>query len=260
MISICIPSYHSLEYLKILIPSIRKNTRLPYEILIHVNGTSDGTHKWLEQQKIAYTMSNENLGFCGVNSALKNAKYPYSMIFNSDMYCLPGWDFPILQQITQFKKHKVDRFTISCCLIEPTGNPEYDYFDAGRTAETFDEQRLLNWYSSKQPKKPNTKQFSHPILIPSQQLKEINYLDENYFPGYSSDYDLAKALYESGTHNFVMLGNSRIYHFSSATFSKLPQELKNKSGHDIFMKKWKQDPEDFRKSINIKEEFKMVTK
>ena len=259
MISICIPSYHSLEYLKILIPSIKKNTRIPHEILVHVNGTADGTHRWLEEQSIGFNMTNENKGFCGVNSVLKDAKYPYCMIVNSDMYFLPGWDLAIMAQINQFKKQKIDRFTISSCLIEPAGNnPEFDIFDAGEDAASFDENKLLNWFMKIQPKRENTKQWSHPILIPKFMLEEINYLDESYFPGWNVDNDLPKELYEQGCKNFCLLGNSRVYHFISKTFGKLPVEIKNQSGQNIFLKKWNMTTDEFRTQMKIKQKFEII--
>ena len=259
MISICIPSWNSLEYLKISIPSIKKNTKLPYEIIVHDNGSTDGTEEWLKKNNVKYSKSAKNEGFCGVNHALRAAKYEYCLMFNSDMYALPGWDFAILGQIMSFKKAKIKRFTISCNLIESSGNnPEYDIFNAGVNAESFDEKHLLDWFSSTQPKRADTKQWSHPILVPKFMLEEINYLDETYFPGWNVDNDMPKELFEKGCRNFCLLGNSRVYHFISKTFSKLPPEIKNKDGQDLFLKKWKLSTDNFRNEMKIKERFEMV--
>jgi len=259
MISIAIPSWNSVEYLKILIPSIKKNTKIPHEIIVHDNGSTDGSEEWLKKNNVKFTKSDKNLGFCGVNNALRLAKYPYCMIVNSDMYMLPSWDFAVLNQITTFKKLKIDRFTISCNLIESSGNnPEFSIFNAGTDAASFNEKKLLDWFSNAQPKKANTKQWSHPILIPKFMLEEINYLDESYFPGWNVDNDLPKALYEKGCKNFCLLGNSRVYHFISKTFNKLPAEIKNKDGQDIFLKKWNMTTDEFRNSMNIKSPYKEV--
>jgi GT2 family glycosyltransferase len=258
MISICIPSYNSVEYLKILIHSIRKNTKIPHEIIVHDNGSYDETMILIREAGILHTFSNENLGFCGVNQALKRAKYSYCMIWNSDMFALPGWDFAIINQIKKFKANKIDRFTISSCLVEPTGNPEYDYFDAGTTSETFNEQKLLSWYSMTKPVKPDTVQYSHPILVPKFMLEEVGYLDERYWPGWGVDHDLPKSLYEKGCRNFVMLGNSRVYHFSSATFKKLKPEDNKKDGQDVFVSKWGLTYEQFRDNLGIRKPFEMA--
>jgi GT2 family glycosyltransferase len=259
MISICIPSWDSLEYLKILIASIKKNTRMPHEIIVHDNGSADETLHWLIMNKIKHTKSDKNLGFCGVNAALKEAKYPYCMIVNTDMFMLPGWDLAITSQINAFKKQGHDRFTISSCLIEPTGNnPEYDIFYAGHDTQTFDEKKLLEYFSTVQPKKINTTQYSHPILIPKFMLEEVNYFDETYFPGWAVDHDLPMSLYQKGCRNFIMLGNSRVFHFSSKTFKKLPDEIRNRNGHDIFQNKWSISVDEFRKRLNVAQPYAKV--
>ena len=76
--------------------------------------------------------------------------------------------------------------------------------------------------------------------------------------GWSLDHHMPKAFFEKGARNFVMLGNSRVYHFISKTFKKLPDEIKNRDGQDIFKKKWGQTVEDFRTSLNIRQEFKVT--
>lgn len=262
MITICIPSWNSLEYLQILMHSIKKNTRMPHEIIVHDNGSTDGTYEWLSSTSHnvdKYSHSLHNLGFCGVNYALKAAKYPYCVIMNTDMYVMPGWDTAMLHQIQQFKKQNIDRFTISSCLIEPVGNnPEYDIHYCGHDAKTFNERELFNWWHQTRLVKQNTIQYSHPILVPKFMLEEVNYLDEQYFPGWSVDHDLPKSLYEKGCRNFIMLGNSRVFHFSSKTFTKLPADVKNKDGQDIFLKKWGISVDEFRKQLEIATPFKAV--
>ncbi len=62
MFSIVIPTYNNLEYLKICLNSIRKNTVCEYEILIHVNDGSDGTLDYIKTQNLKYTYSKENIG------------------------------------------------------------------------------------------------------------------------------------------------------------------------------------------------------
>jgi glycosyltransferase involved in cell wall biosynthesis len=261
MISICIPSWNSLEYLKILLPSIKLNSRIPTQIIVVDNGSTDGTAEWLvSRQSLAqFVLKDKNEGFCGVNWALKLAKHPYCMIVNTDMYMLPGWDFAIMHQINTFKREKIDRFTISSCLIEPVGNnPEYDIFYAGHDAQTFDEKKLLQYFSTAQPKKANTTQYSHPILMPKFMLEEVNYLDLEYFPGWSVDHDMPMSFYQKGCRNFIMLGNSRVFHFSSKTFTKLPAEIKNKHGQDIFERKWGISVDEFRNKLKIAQPYARV--
>ena len=167
----------------------------------------------------------------------------------------------LFQLAFEHQLNEINRFTISCCLIEPLGaNPEYTISYFGHDFNTFQEDNLIKDFldnRSVKYKKESTIQYSHPILIPKFMLEEIAYLDEKYFPGWSVDHDLPKSLYEKGCRNFVMLGNSRVYHFISKTFTKLPNEVRSASGQDIFEKKWHMTVDEFRNSLNLKQPFDM---
>jgi len=259
MFSICVPSYNSLDYLKILHGSLKKNTRVKYELIVHDNGSTDGTLQWLEENNVIHTKSAENKGFTGVNEAIKKAKYEYIAVFNSDMYALPTWDTEVYKQINRFKANNIDKFTISCCLIEPLGdNPEYVVSYFGHDTETFDEEGLLDDFLANKNtkyKKENTTQYSHPIVLPAKMFNDMGLFDESYFPGWSVDHDLAVEAYKIGCRNFIMLTSARVYHFISKTFTKLPENIKRKDGQDVFLKKWNMTVEDFRKQLKIAQPF-----
>jgi hypothetical protein len=172
------------------------------------------------------------------------------------MYALPNWEIEILKQINKFKSAGIERYTISCCLIEPLGNnPEYTVSYHGHDANSFKEESLLNFFLTNKNKiaKSDTIQYSHPILFTKKMIEEVGYLDEKYFPGWSLDHDMPMSFYEKGCRNFIMLGNSRVYHFISKTFTKLPTEVKNRNGLDIFLEKWKISVDQFRKNLKIAE-------
>ncbi len=89
MISICIPSLNALPYLKLFVSSLKKNTRIPTELIVVDNGSDDGTSEWLQENKIYHFRNETNKGFCAVNDAIKASKYPYCFIANADMFLLP---------------------------------------------------------------------------------------------------------------------------------------------------------------------------
>ena len=73
-ISIIIPSYNNLEYLKFTINSILKNSSYDHEIIVHLNDGSDGSYEYIKKHKINFTHSNENIGLCkSVNLASKKS-------------------------------------------------------------------------------------------------------------------------------------------------------------------------------------------
>ena len=72
MFSIIIPTLNNLEYLKICIKSINKNSMYKHEIIPHVNIGNDGTTEYLEKNNIKFTHTTYNSGICkGMNLASK---------------------------------------------------------------------------------------------------------------------------------------------------------------------------------------------
>lgn len=254
MFSICVCAWNDLKYLKILHKSLKKNTVLPYELIIHDNGSEDSTEEWLKENGIRYSRSAANEGVAAVNHAVKLAKYDFIVDANADMYFLPGWDLAVNKQRQSFKKQGIEKYTISATLIEPVGaNPEYTIRDHGQDSHMFNEVTLLSDFSmnADKYKKKDVIQYSHPIMMPKKLWDEFGGVDTTYFPGYASDHDIAASAYKVGCRNFVMLGNCRVYHFVSKTLGKLPQELKHRSGHDIFQNKWKMSIDEFRAKLEV---------
>ncbi len=262
MFDICVPTWNSLNYLKVLYKGIKRNTKIRYNFIVHDNGSEDGTREWLKEQGIHHTHSEENTGFTGVNGAIAVSDNPYVIIMNTDMYPLPGWDVELFKQLTRFKGRGVDKFTISCALIEPVGNnPEYVISNHGYDYNSFNEEGLLKDYLENKESKytqQNTTQYSHPILLPRKMLEEMNYLDENYFPGWAVDHDMAAEAYKQGCRSFIMLTSARVYHFVSKTFTKLPADVKNRHGEDVFEKKWGMSVKDFRYALAIAKPYTQV--
>ena len=54
MISIIIPTFNNLDYLKLAIESIQKNSKLPNEIILHVNEGNDGTLDYVKKNNYKY--------------------------------------------------------------------------------------------------------------------------------------------------------------------------------------------------------------
>ena len=61
MFSVLIPTYNDLEYLKICIDSLQKNSKYDHQIIVHINEGNDGTLEYVKNKKLDYTLSNENI-------------------------------------------------------------------------------------------------------------------------------------------------------------------------------------------------------
>ena len=55
MFSIIIPTFNNLNYLRLCLDSIKKNSKFNHEIIVHINDGSDGTLEYIKSNKINYT-------------------------------------------------------------------------------------------------------------------------------------------------------------------------------------------------------------
>ena len=116
MFSIILPTYNNLEYLKITLESISKNSKYKHDIIVHVNEGTDGSLDYVKNKKLNFTYSLKNLGLCtGVNTAAKKSKTNYILYSHDDMYFCPGWDICLEKEV---KKLNTNKFYLSASMIE----------------------------------------------------------------------------------------------------------------------------------------------
>ena len=78
MFSIIIPTFNNLDYLKLCIKSIKKNSFKNHEIIVHVNEGSDGSLEYVKKNNIKYSYSKKNIGLCSaINKASTMATKKY---------------------------------------------------------------------------------------------------------------------------------------------------------------------------------------
>ena len=95
MISIIIPSYNNLPYLRKCIESIDKNSFYDNEILVHINEGKDGSIQYIKDNNIKFTHSNINIGLCRACNKI-GKKVNLILYFTHMMICifyLNGIDF-----------------------------------------------------------------------------------------------------------------------------------------------------------------------
>ena len=59
MFSIIIPTFNNLNYLRLCLDSIKKNSKFNHEIIVHINDGSDGTFEYIKSKKINYSHSKK---------------------------------------------------------------------------------------------------------------------------------------------------------------------------------------------------------
>ena len=83
--SILIPTLNNVEYLKICINSILKNSFFEHEIIVHSNNSSDTTSSFLKSQNIQELRTETNYGLCtALNQLASKAKYDYLLFIRPD--------------------------------------------------------------------------------------------------------------------------------------------------------------------------------
>lgn len=236
MFSILIPTFNNLEYLKLCISSLKKNSKYSHQIVPHVNIGDDGTLDYLKENNIEHSYTKYNSGICeGINKASKLSKFDYILYAHDDFYFCPDWDEILFNEV---KKIGHNNFYLSGTMMH-AGQIS---FDCGNNALNFDEKKFLS----------NYKNFNYfdfqgstwaPHLIHKDLWEKVGGLSEEYFPGTGSDPDLNMKLWKEGVRIFKGLNDFKVYHFGSIVTRKykyhpaVTTESGSKGGK-IFLLKW----------------------
>lgn len=231
--SIVIPTWNNLEYLQLCVKSIRKNSSLKHQIILHINEGKDGTLPWaISQPDISFTYSSNNIGICyAVNSAAALANTNYIVFLNDDMYLCPEWDLHLVREI---QKIGHDHFFLSGTAIEPNSNNNcFISANFGSTPKDFDEYGLLSNYNKL--KGSDWLGATWPPNIVHRKLWEaVGGYSTEFSPGMYSDPDFSMKLWQAGVRYFKGVSESRAYHFGSVSTKK----IKRNKGHYQFLSKW----------------------
>lgn len=230
--SILIPTWNNLDYLKLCVASIRKNSVFDHEIVVHVNDGSDGTLDWVRQEGIAHTFARENLGVpLSVNLLAAKATREWILFLNDDMWVCPGWDRALVDEISAAGTEAI---FLCSRLIEPvdTGDRRFVFLDCGRGPADFDEAKLLA-NQNIGDRHDERFVFSQPTLVKRTLWALVGGYSIEFSPGMSSDDDLIMKLWAVGCREYRLVDRSRVYHFACRSTGRI---RKNRGGRTFLMK------------------------
>lgn len=233
LFSILIPTWNNLEYLKLCVNSIKKNSFFVHEIIIHVNEGADGTVAWLnEQEDLSYTFSSKNIGVCfALNYSSAFATTEYILYMNDDMYACPHWDKYLYDEIKSIGHHN---FFLSATAIEPKAQSkcsiEKNY---GLTIDHFNEELLLSEFNSL-PMEDWQGATWPPNIVHKSIWELAGKYSIDFSPGMYSDPDFSMKLWQMGIRLFKGIAKSRVYHFGSISVKR----VKKNKGYYQFISKW----------------------
>jgi len=230
MFSIIIPTFNNLEYLKLCIKSIKKNSIFDHELIIHINEGSDGTLDFVKNNKFKYSFSEINAGVCtAFNEGVKLSNNKYIVLAHDDMYFCPGWDKVFFDELSLIDDGR--DFFLSGTMVQPFES--YLVLNCGKTYKDFNEKKLLN-----EVKDLDFYDFQgthwQPSLIPKKTWDKVNGFSLEFSPGLGSDPDFNMKLWKIGVRLFKGLSKCRVYHFSSISLRKKAWN----NGAKTFIKKW----------------------
>ena len=230
MFSIIIPTLNNLNYLKLCITSIKKNSKYSHEIIIYINSSTDGTLEYVKKNNgLKYLYNDQNVGLCkAMNEGVKISTQKYIVYAHDDMYFCPDWDSTFYNEILTINEKD---FFLSGTMIQPFNS--FIYFDCGKTIDDFNESKLLKNYDLKEFKDFQGTTWA-PSLIPINTWNKVGGFSEEYGPGLGSDPDFNMKLWNIGVRLFKGLSNCRVYHFSSMSLRK---KVSN-NGSKTFLLKW----------------------
>ena len=236
MFSILIPTFNNLEYLKLCIKSLKKNSYFKNQIICHVNIGEDGTIDYLKKNNIEYSYTSYNSGICkGINMASKLSKFDYYLYAHDDFYFCPKWDYILFNEVRKIG-HK--NFYLSGTMM----NQGQIKFNCGDTPIEFNEDKFLKHYQDY-----NFFDFQGstwaPSLVHKNLWNKVGGFSEEFFPGTGSDPDLNMKLWKQGVRIFKGLNDCKVYHFGSIVTRKYKNHptIKTESGSKgskIFLLKW----------------------
>ena len=237
MFSILIPSYNNIDYLKLCIESIQKNSKYDHQIIVHIQEGSDGSVDYLNSKNIEYTRSDVNIGASAAfNKASSLVKNDFIVISHDDFYYCPDWDTIFEENI---KKYNNNNFLLTGTMVGPE-NTGHVKFDCGKDINNFNEKKLLD--NLKNIKiydfQGSTK---HPAILHKSLWDKVNGWSEEFTPAGGDDTDFLVKLWNSGVRIFKGLGNCSVYHFGSITTRKKNKHLFTYLGskaNKIFIRKW----------------------
>ena len=239
-LSIIIPTFNNLDYLKFFLRSLKVNSEFDHEIILHINDGSDGTLKYALENNMKHTHSKSNIGLCSsMNKAYSLTTTDHILYAHDDMYFCKNWDIFLIEEIN---KQNNNQYYLSGTNVSTRHG--LINFDCGSTYLDFDEKKFHNFCL--QDETPDL-QSSHwaPHLIHKELWDKIGGFSEEFNPGDGSDPDFCMKLWKQNVRIFKGISKFKVYHFNSLTTRNDKIVLNN--GTRTFLSKYGFNPKFFRK-------------
>ena len=238
MITFCISTYNNLEYLKIAIDSVRKNSYYKDSpFIIHAENCTDGTDEWLEENSERYNLEyyidkNETpIGIGGgMNFCAERVKTEYIMFLHSDFYVTPNWDKALMDTHNKYPNEKL---WVNSHRLEPQMFPN-SQSRPGTVVVPKDAFGAYHYDFNSELFDKYAKQFTEDNdfeipkgegvsgLIKKEHWDEIGGNDPLFAPASYDDMDLFLRMLQNG-FRFILPTTSLVWHFGARGSHRLEE-------------------------------------
>lgn len=234
-VSVVIPNYNGMQYVKKCLDSLMVQTLKEWEILFVDNGSTDGSRELVEQEypMVKVIALPENMGFCrAVNEGIRAAEAEYVVLLNNDTEAEP--DF--LEELCLGICSKRKAFSGGAMMLQFHDREKID--DAGNFYNA------LGWAFARGKGKPaknyekEKKIFSScggAAIYRKALFQELGYFDEEHF-AYLEDTDIGYRAQIAGYENWYF-PKAKVYHVGSGTSGSRYNQFKIRysSRNNIYM-------------------------
>jgi len=239
-ITFCVSSFNNLNYLKLLVNSVRENSFFKNSpFIVHAENCNDGTNEWLEKSgstlNLEYYIEDnatpKGIGG-GMNLCASKVKTEFILFLHADFYVGKNHDIELLKFFDKYPSSKMWAFSSriqpnlggelprpGTLPVPPKAFGEYhDNFNAKKFLLFAEEYKKRNNFEIRK-----TEGVSGLI-----RKKDWDYMggnDPRFAPAYWEDADLFMRMANEG-FKFVLTSNSVVYHFGSRA-SRFPDDNLN---------------------------------
>ena len=214
-VTIVIPNYNGEKYLKNCIQSVRDHTRIPYQLTVVDNGSSDRSIEEIEEAfpEVRVIRLDKNYGFCkAVNEGIRDSSTPYVLLLNNDTVIRKGFVENLLRAVERDEKI----FSVEAKMLQ--------YADPSRIDSAGTYYNALGWAYSAGKDKPSSRYTRKKYTFSTcagaaiyrrELLEKTGLFDERHF-AYLEDVDVGYRARIYGYHN-TYCPDAVVYHVGSGT-------------------------------------------
>ena len=239
-LSILIPTYNNINYLKLLCKSLKENSNFQHQLIFHINDGSDGSLEFIKKENYLYTHSKDNIGLCSsIKEASKLIKNDYVLYTHDDMYFCKDWDIFLKNEINKMQNKF---FYLSGASV--SYKDSYIHYDCGKSYENFNIKKFNDFCLVDNSPDYKASHYA-PHVVHKDLWNKVDGFSLDFDPGDGSDPDFCMKLWLEDVRIFKCVSKFKVYHFGSVTTRK--KNVKLNKGTKKFLLKYGFNPKFFRK-------------